>query len=35
MNYGSWRLIEVETVDREPMFLKEQWELLLLLLLLI
>jgi hypothetical protein len=32
MNYGSWRLIEVERAHRQPMFLKEQWTLLLLLL---
>jgi hypothetical protein len=25
MNYGSWRLIEVEKTYRQPMFLKEQW----------
>jgi hypothetical protein len=23
MNYGSWRLIEVERTHRQPMFLKE------------
>ena len=34
MNYGSWRLIEVERTHRQPMFLKEQQTLLLLLLLL-
>jgi len=30
MNYGSWRLIEVERTHRQPMFLKEQRTLLLL-----
>ena len=29
MNYGSWRLIEVERTHRQPMFLKEQRTLLL------
>jgi hypothetical protein len=29
MNYGSWRLIEVEKTHRQPMFLKEQRTLLL------
>jgi hypothetical protein len=33
MNYGSWRLIEVERTHRQPMFLKEQRTVLLLLLL--
>jgi hypothetical protein len=32
MNYGFWRLIEVEKAHRQPTFLKEQWTLLLLLL---
>ena len=31
-NHGSWQLIEVERTHRQPMFLKEQWTLLLLLL---
>ena len=35
MNYGSWRLIEVERTHRQPKFLKEQRTLLLLLLLLL
>jgi hypothetical protein len=35
MNYGSWRLIEVERTQRQPMFLQEQQTLLLLLLLFI
>ena len=30
-NEGSWQLIEVERTHRQPMFLKEQWTLLLLL----
>jgi hypothetical protein len=29
MNYGSWQLIELERTHRQPMFLKEQWTLLL------
>jgi hypothetical protein len=33
MNYGSWQLIEVERAHRQTVFLKEQWTLLLLLLL--
>jgi hypothetical protein len=30
MNYGSWQLIEVERAHRQPMFLKEQWTIVLL-----
>jgi hypothetical protein len=33
MNYGSWQLIEQERTNRQPMFLKERWTLLLLMLL--
>jgi hypothetical protein len=32
MNYGSWRLIDLERTHRQPMFLEEQRTLLLLLL---
>jgi hypothetical protein len=35
MNYGSWRLMDVERTHRQPMLLKEQRTLLLLLLLLL
>jgi hypothetical protein len=30
INYGSWQLIEVERAHRQPVFLKEQWTVLLL-----